>query len=87
MIMAEAGPPPPPPQILQIGDAIFAESDDDRLLRSFVTGEPVRAGEVIGQRADGSPITAPHDGAVIFASGKVKAGTEMCFLCLHGAAG
>lgn len=87
MIMAEAGPPPPPPQILQIGDAIFAESDDDRLLRSFVTGEPVRAGEVIGQRADGSPITAPHDGAVIFASGKVKAGTEMCFLCLHGTAG
>ncbi|WP_170120561.1 hypothetical protein [Gemmobacter caeni] len=56
-------------------------------MRSFVTGEPVRAGEVIGQRADGSPITAPHDGAVIFASGKVKAGTEMCFLCLHGAAG
>jgi L,D-peptidoglycan transpeptidase YkuD (ErfK/YbiS/YcfS/YnhG family)/predicted deacylase len=84
LIMAEAGTPPAPPQILQIGDAIFAESDKDRLLRTYVTGEPVRAGEVIGQRADGRPITAPHDGAVIFASGTVKAGTEMCFLCRPG---
>lgn len=81
LILTEAGPPRAPTQILQIGDAIFAESDEDRLLRPYVTGEPVRAGEVIGKRADGSPITAPHDGAVIFASGTVQAGTEMCFLC------
>ncbi len=84
LIMAEAGPPPAPPQILQIGDAIFAESDDDRLLRTYVTGESVRKDEVIGKRADGSPIIAPHDGAMIFASGSVKAGTEMCFLCRPG---
>lgn len=84
LIEAEVGPPPAAPVILEIGEAIFADSDDDRLLRRFITGEPVRAGEVIGQRASGTPITAPHDGAVIFASTSAKAGTELCFLCRPG---
>lgn len=74
-------PEAPAPALWEIADAIFAESDADRLIRRFRTGETVTAGEVIGHRADGSEITAPYDGAVIFASGKVRAGSEMCFLC------
>ena len=70
-----------PPAVLEIGDAIFARSDADRLIREFATGEAVKAGEVMGYRADGSEILAPHDGAVIFASGPAKAGQELCFLC------
>ncbi|MFG6084128.1 succinylglutamate desuccinylase/aspartoacylase family protein [Paracoccus litorisediminis] len=81
LIIVETGSESTVPQILEIGDAIMAESDEDTLLRAFVTGEPVRAGEVIGHRADGTAITAAHDGAVIFASGRVRAGSEMCFLC------
>ncbi|HEY0211987.1 MAG TPA: hypothetical protein VGC40_00095, partial [Paenirhodobacter sp.] len=73
--------PPQPPVLLQIGEAIFAESDDDRLVRHFPTGAQVHQGEVIGTRASGAQIIAPHDGAVIFASGAVQAGTELCFLC------
>ncbi|TXB64102.1 L,D-transpeptidase family protein [Paracoccus aurantiacus] len=68
-------------KVLKISDAILADSDDDRLARDFTTGEAVKAGEVIGHRADGTAITAPHDGAIIFASGRIRAGTEMCFLC------
>jgi L,D-peptidoglycan transpeptidase YkuD (ErfK/YbiS/YcfS/YnhG family)/predicted deacylase len=81
LIEGETGSPPAPPVILEIGEAIFADSDDDTLVRRFVTGEAVRAGEIIGHRATGAPIVAPHEGAVIFASGKVRAGTELCFLC------
>ncbi|MBT9245898.1 succinylglutamate desuccinylase/aspartoacylase family protein [Gemmobacter fulvus] len=81
LIAQEAGPPPAKPLILEIGEAIFAESDADSLIRAFPTGAPVRAGEVIGHRATGAEILAPHDGSVIFASGKVRAGTELCFLC------
>lgn len=81
LIAGEGGAKPAPSSVLEIGDAVFAASDDDRLARRFTTGERVTRGEVIGHRADGTVILAPHDGAVIFASGVVKAGTEMCFLC------
>ena len=80
LIAGESLPLPAAP-VLEIGEAILAESDDDRLVRRFRTGEPVQKGEIIGHRADGSPIVAPTDGAVIFASGTVRAGTELCFLC------
>ncbi|TKW68212.1 MAG: succinylglutamate desuccinylase [Paracoccus denitrificans] len=68
-------------RILRITDAVLAESDDDRLIANFTTGQEVKEGEIIGLRANGDPITAAHDGAIIFASGKIRAGTEMCFLC------
>lgn len=81
LIAADVGAKPDPSVILEIGDAVFAASDDDRLVRRFTTGERVSKDEVIGHRTDGTAILAPHDGAVIFASGVVTAGTEMCFLC------
>ena len=38
----------------------------DRLARDFVTGDAVRSGETIAVRADGSKLTAPSDGFVVF---------------------
>lgn len=71
----------PAPRELEIGEAILAADDDDRMIRQFSAGEPVRRGEIIGQRADGMPITAPADGALIFAGLTAAAGTELAFLC------
>lgn len=71
----------PLPRVIEITDAILAAEEGDRLLRRFVAGDAVTAGEVIGTRADGAPITAPYDGAVIFASLTAPKNTELCFLC------
>ncbi|MEI6096932.1 MAG: succinylglutamate desuccinylase/aspartoacylase family protein [Alphaproteobacteria bacterium] len=80
-----AGPPQvaTPYRALQIIAPILAEDDADHLSRRFKVGEAVSAGQVIGHRASGAPITIPHDGAVIFASLNAAAGTELCFLCRH----
>ncbi len=50
---------------IEIIDAVLCDSGD-RLARDFVTGDPVRSGETIVVRADGSKLTAPSDGFVIF---------------------
>ncbi len=70
------------PEIWEINCAIFADSSDDRLVRRFQTGERVKRGEQIGLRTDNTPITAPDDGAIIFDSGQVEAGRELCFFCV-----
>lgn len=70
------------PEIWEINRAIFAESSDDRLARRFQTGERVKQGEQIGARANNTPITAPNDGAIIFDSGQVESGRELCFFCI-----
>jgi L,D-peptidoglycan transpeptidase YkuD (ErfK/YbiS/YcfS/YnhG family)/predicted deacylase len=50
---------------IEIVDAVLCDAGD-RLARDFVTGDAVRSGETIVVRADGSKLTAPSDGFVIF---------------------
>ena len=45
---------------------MLCNSAGDRLAREFVTGDAVRSGETIAVRADGSKLTAPSDGFVVF---------------------
>jgi predicted deacylase len=70
-----------PARRLEIIEPILSHHDDGRLLRQFRAGEPVVKGQTIGQRHDGSAITAPQDGALIFASETAMAGTKLCFFC------
>ena len=51
---------------IEIVDAVLCDSAADRLAREFVTGDAVRSGETIAIRADGSKLTAPTDGFVVF---------------------
>ncbi len=51
---------------IEIVDAVLCDSAGDRLARDFVTGDAVRSGETIAVRADGSKLTAPSDGFVVF---------------------
>ena len=51
---------------IEIVEAVLCDSAGDRLARDFVTGDAVRSGETIAVRADGSTLTAPSDGFVVF---------------------
>ena len=51
---------------IEIVDAVLCDSAGDRLARDFVTGDAVTSGETIAVRADGSKLTAPSDGFVVF---------------------
>jgi L,D-peptidoglycan transpeptidase YkuD (ErfK/YbiS/YcfS/YnhG family) len=53
-------------KVIEIVDAMLCDSAGDRLARDFVTGDAVTSGETIAIRADGSKLTAPSDGYVVF---------------------
>jgi L,D-peptidoglycan transpeptidase YkuD (ErfK/YbiS/YcfS/YnhG family)/predicted deacylase len=57
---------------IEIVDAALCDSAGDRLARDFVTGDAVRSGETIVVRADGSKLTAPSDGFVVFPDRKAR---------------
>ncbi len=61
---------PPPPRSVRRGiefrEIVVAHSADDRLARDWRTGDPVAAGTVIARRADGTELTAPADGFIVF---------------------
>lgn len=82
-VLADPGLPAAPPLrlALEIHTPILALHPGDRLLRRFRAAEPVRQGQIIGHRHTGAPITAPDDGALIFASETADPGTELCFAC------
>lgn len=74
-------PKVPAPRTLEICDPILSQHPDDRLVKHFTAGEAVKAGEIIGKRADGRDIVMPYDGAIIFASLSADLHEELCFLC------
>jgi L,D-peptidoglycan transpeptidase YkuD (ErfK/YbiS/YcfS/YnhG family)/predicted deacylase len=73
--------PDPCPELWEIVEAVPAHSPEDRLEKPFAAGEAVVMGQQIGRRAIGTPIVAPFDARIIFASRSAPAGEELCFLC------
>ena len=64
---------------IEIIDAVLCDSAGDRLARDFVTGDAVRSGETIAVRADGSKLTAPSDGFVVFPNRNASPMEEMYY--------
>jgi hypothetical protein len=64
---------------IEIVDAVLCHSAGDRLARDFVTGDAVTAGETIAVRADGSKVTAPSDGFVVFPDRNARPMGEMYY--------
>ena len=73
--------PDPCPELWEIVEVVPSHSPEDRLEKQFAAGEAVVMGQEIGRRATGTPIVAPFDARVIFASRSAPAGEELCFLC------
>ncbi len=64
----------------RLKDVVLRQSPGDRLVRDWHSFDAVRAGEVIGVRADGTPVAAAHDGCVLFPHPEADAGQEWFYL-------
>jgi L,D-peptidoglycan transpeptidase YkuD (ErfK/YbiS/YcfS/YnhG family) len=70
---------------VEIVEAVLCDSAGDRLARDFVTGDAVRSGETIAVRADGSTLTAPSDGFVVFPDRNPRPMKEMYYFGVRSA--
>ena len=52
----------------------------DTFSRTWASFDPVRTGDEIGRRADGTPVTAEFDGRILFPDAKALAGNEWYYL-------
>ncbi|MDL5033356.1 succinylglutamate desuccinylase/aspartoacylase family protein [Pelomonas sp. APW6] len=64
------------PAWLQMQDVVDRLHPDDRFERPWRHFDPVRAGELIGRRHDGTPVLAPGDGCLVFPDPSAAVGTD-----------
>jgi hypothetical protein len=57
----------------EVTDRLHAE---DRFVKEWTSFDPFKAGEVIGLRHDGTPVTAPADGRIVFPNVRAEPGHE-----------
>jgi predicted deacylase len=72
--------PPVRPRVLRTTAVVRKEHDGDAFVREWHAFEPVRAGEIIGERHDGVPVPAAVDGAVMFPDDDADVGEEWFYL-------
>jgi predicted deacylase len=72
--------PAPPVQtafeLLRISSVIDRHHDDDRFSQHWASFDPLQAGQCIGVRHDGSVVTAPADGYILFPNPVAAPGNE-----------
>jgi len=56
------------------------QHEDDRFSRDWASFDPVRQGEEIGRRADGTPVLAECDGRILFPDAQAGANNEWYYL-------
>jgi predicted deacylase len=64
----------------RLTDVVLRQAPGDRLARDWHSFDAVEAGDVIGLRADGRPVRAPHSGCVLFPHPEAEAGCEWFYL-------
>ncbi|MCP5264019.1 MAG: succinylglutamate desuccinylase/aspartoacylase family protein [Rhodoferax sp.] len=76
MIDAPAPEPVTRPQLLRLTMVIDKLHADDRFSRAWASYDPVREGETIGQRHDGTLVQADRDGFIVFPNPGATPGNE-----------
>ncbi len=71
----------------RLTDVVLRESPQDRLVRDWHSFDALQAGDLIGVRADGTPVTALRDGCVLFPHPDAEAGREWFYLAEPDEAG
>ena len=75
---------PAPPRIAgaaaRLTDVVLRAAPDDRLVRDWHSFDVVQADDVIGLRADGTPVRAARDGCVLFPHPEADVGQEWFYL-------
>jgi predicted deacylase len=72
----ELEPPAPRHEVIRLVDVTDRLHPDDSFVRTWSSFDPVRAGETIGRRHDGTLVAAPADGRIVFPNAKAEAGQE-----------
>lgn len=75
--------PAAPARVLRTRSVVHRTDDGDAFVRPWRSLEPVSQGEVIGVRADGDPVVAVEDGAVMFPDDDADVGEEWFYLAVH----
>lgn len=80
--MTDAAPPQPATGItcMSLHTVVDKQHADDRFVRDWQSFDPVRAGALIGHRADGAPVQAPGDGWIVFPNARAGARQEWFYL-------
>ncbi len=65
---------------LRLVDVVDRHDEGDLFMHHWDSFDALRAGESIGTRADGTPVTAPHDGLILFPNPDAAAGREWFYL-------
>ncbi|PDT64093.1 succinylglutamate desuccinylase [Bradyrhizobium ottawaense] len=63
-------------EILRIYEAVYYSTPKDRFARKWKSFDRLYRGDVVGYRADGTPVVSPEDGFIAFPSPKANPGAE-----------
>jgi predicted deacylase len=72
-------------ELLKLAEVIDRLHDDDHFARQWVSYDPLCAGEIIGTRADGTPVVAPEDGCIVFPNAAALPGNEWFYFARRSA--
>lgn len=77
--------PPTTFEVLKLEDVIDLENSGDTFVREWQSFDPLKAGEVIGHRHDGTPVTAEADGFIVFPNPRALPGNEWFYFARNSA--
>lgn len=80
--ISDEAPPTPPAatEALRLYRVVDRAHAGDMLARAWASFDPVRAGETVGTRHDGTPVAAERDGYVVFPNPDAAPGQEWFYL-------
>jgi succinylglutamate desuccinylase len=73
-------PPPPAFERLRLVAVVDREHEDDRFVREWTSFDALKQGELIAERAGGTPVRAEHDGHIVFPDPSALPGHEWFYL-------
>lgn len=69
-------------ELLRLAEVTDRHHADDRFAREWASYDPVKAGEAIGTRADGTVLRAPSSGFIVFPNPAATPGNEWFYFAL-----
>ncbi len=64
--------------VIEMVEVLLCEAEGDRAETGWRTGDAVKTGAILAHRADGTKVTAPRDGYIIFPNVAPKLGEAIC---------
>ncbi|MCG5499350.1 succinylglutamate desuccinylase/aspartoacylase domain-containing protein [Ectothiorhodospira lacustris] len=75
-----AAPPGQGLEVLKLVEVIDRDHPEDRFSRDWTSFDPIRKGDEIGRRHDGTSVSAPADGFIVFPNPNALPGNEWFYL-------